>query len=429
MIELHDRVKELSYVIGTNNITLSGAVRGFSTFSSCYSNNDILFYTISDGTNYELGSGLYLSSSNSIIRFPVKSTNNNNLVNFAVGTKEVYVNYPATNSVFQTSGINPVPQNSGLAFWTSSNSLSYSDKFVVNSGAGRLGINNRFPLHTIDIGGLSPDSTIRASGFFIGNSGIVFPSGNNGTSSYSGGVQLVHFETNQLSSPLSTILSLSGIVNQNILIKKQNANTVLAGPSGGCDPPCDPDYPIFRPLVKGDIPEEISNLTIGDQESNTFLTINLPQGLPDVVYRDINAISINTDNGIFAVNGLGQIKFATIDYSQVENLGTILNSVQSTLNTSITTVSGISISSSGTLNNRITALSGVLYSTSGILNNRVAAVSGYLDNRISSVGNSISNPNNNIFSARLSLSNSDSIYNGSGTSLYLTPHIGNNISR
>lgn len=403
MIKLYDRIKEISYTNGTGNIHLSGPVSGFSSFSSSYSNNDALFYAITDGTNYEIGSGLYLSSTNQIKRFPFKTTNSNQLVNFTEGLKEIYVTYPATNSVFNTSGTQPIPNNSGLAIWNSSNSLSYSDKIVFDSANSRLGINHSQPSGSIHVGGLSPNSQIIVSGIHIGNSGIYFPSGNNGVSSYSGGRQLVHFEPNQLNINSSLVFDLSGIVNQNILLKKQSANTVFAGPSGGCVPPCNPDYPTFRSLVKDDLPEEISNWTVGDEESSTFLTINLPQGLPDVVYRDINAISVNADDGIFAVNGLGEIKFATIGYSQVDNLDSTMTSV------------------SGSLNNRIV-------SASGALNNRITSVSGYLDTRISSVASSVSAINNNVFNARLSLSANNSTIDGSGTVLYLTPHNGSTLS-
>jgi hypothetical protein len=421
MIKLYDRIKELSYVIGTGNITLSGATRGFSTFSSCYSNGDALFYGITDGTVYELGSGLYVSSSNQIQRFPVKSTNNNSLVNFTEGTKEVYVNYPATNSVFNTSGINPVPQSSGLAFWTSSNSLSYNDNLIFNSGNSRLGLNKSSPSVALDIGGSLAYSQLRVSGISVSESGIYFPSGNNGLSSYSGGRQLVHFQPNQLSSQLSQVLQLSGIVNQNIVLKKQNSNMVFAGPSGYCNPPCGPDYPSFRLLNKYDIPQEIPNLDVGNDDSSvTFLRIFLPNGLPDNVYRDINAIEVNSNSNVFAVNGLGHIEIGTIGYSQVLDLDDTMNSVSG--------VSGIIYSVSGALNSRITAVSGVINSASGALNSRITSVSGYLDNRISNINNFISNPNNNLWNARLSLSSTDSTYSGSGTSLYLTQHLGNAIS-
>jgi len=385
MINLYDRIKEITYTIGTSNIALSGVVRGFSSFSSVYSNSGELFYAVTDGTNYEIGSGLYLSPSNQIKRFPIKSTNSNNLVNFPEGLKEVYVTYPASNAVFNTSGVSPFPKNSGIPFWTSANSLSYSDKFIFNSGSYKIGLNTNNPSVAIDIGGNLAYSQIKVSGITISKSGIYFPSGNNEISSYSGGRQLVHFEPNSLVFPLSSLLELSGIVNQNILLKKQSANMVFAGPSGACTPPCSPDYPTFRYLVKGDIPEEISNLDIGDENSSSYLRIFLPTSFPENVYRDINVIDVNNGDSVFTVNGLGNIKTGTIGYSQVTGLDSI-----------ISTVSGISYS-----------------------------ISGILDNKINNIN---INSKNHICNGRLSINSDNPLAEGSSDSLYFVPYNGNLIS-
>jgi hypothetical protein len=293
MIKLYDRVKQTTYSIGTGDIALSGSIAGFSTFSSVYQNNDSLFYCITDGINYEIGSGTYISSNDTIKRYSIKSTNSNQLVNFGYGLKEIYVNYPATNSVISPYGVSSTPQNSGIAFWTSSNSLSYSDKFNIDSGNGRIGINKTNPTATIDIGGSSATSSVKASGFFVGNSGVYFPSGNNGLSSYSGGIQLTHFEMNKTDVYSSSVIQLSGIVNQNILLKKQNAGTVFAGPPSGCSPPCDPAYPNFRPLTVEDIPDlsslygnynTINSTLLSQFRISTSTTDPLAEGISQTIY-------------------------------------------------------------------------------------------------------------------------------------------------
>lgn len=332
MINIYDRIKEISYTIGTSNIALGGAVKGFSTFSSVYSNNDELFYAITDGTNYEIGSGVYVSSSNQIKRFPVKTTNSNNLVNFPEGLKEIYVNYPATNAVFNTSGLSAVPQNSGLPFWTSSNSLSYSNKFVVDSGNGRIGINKSNPTASIDIGGSSSASNIKASGFIVGNSGIYFPSGNNGLSSYSGGLQLTHFEMNQTDTYSASVIQLSGIVNQNILLKKQNAGTFFAGPPGNCSPPCNPAYPSFRPLIIEDIPD-LSSL-YGDY--NIVLSGILNDRITSVSGVFNNAIGSGAVNDVIIYNRIGSVS------------GYLDNKINSTTNINPNILSQFRISTSTT---------------------------------------------------------------------------------
>ena len=104
IIILSERIKELSHSVGTGSLTLDGAATGFSAFGDYYSNNDAVYYAITDGTDWETGSGQYVSGSNSITRTALKSTNSDNLVSFNAGLKEVYVTYPGQFSVFSASG-------------------------------------------------------------------------------------------------------------------------------------------------------------------------------------------------------------------------------------------------------------------------------------------------------------------------------------
>lgn len=57
---LADRIKELSRVEGRVNITLDGVVDGFSSFGDFYASGDTVFYAITDNTQYEVGSGMYI---------------------------------------------------------------------------------------------------------------------------------------------------------------------------------------------------------------------------------------------------------------------------------------------------------------------------------------------------------------------------------
>lgn len=259
-INIYDRIKELSYTTGTGNFDLNGAANGFGSFSSVYSHNDNLFYAITDGTRYEVGSGVYITgvSGDELKRFPFRSSNNNSIVNFPAGLKEVFVTYPATHSVYHGSGIQnfSLPQDGGLAFWQGNNILNYDSSIVWNRTNKRLGILENEPDYGLQIGGDGNQSSIGASGFYVGSSGILFPSGNNGDSGYSGGRQLAHFEPNQLGDAnTQSILELSGVVDNIILFKQQNAGTFLAGPPSGCSPPCSPALPSYRQLVVDDIPD------------------------------------------------------------------------------------------------------------------------------------------------------------------------------
>ena len=74
-VKLFDRVKELSYDPGSSSFTLAGAPNGFSPFNDFLYDGDVIYYAATDGTRYEVGSGVYKisGSSRTINRFPLRS--------------------------------------------------------------------------------------------------------------------------------------------------------------------------------------------------------------------------------------------------------------------------------------------------------------------------------------------------------------------
>lgn len=283
-VNLYDRVKELTYTQGTINFALAGAADGFSEIGRFYDHNDVLFYAVTDGQRYEVGSGVYKRSDfdpndsityNELERHPFRSSNpDNSKVNFPPGVKEVYVTYPATHSVMMGSGLPNlnVPQRKGIAVWDSENILNYFPNLIFDNALSALGINNEFPLYGIDLGGDSEEysSRVRASGYYVGPVGAYFQENNGGNAElnlskvpYAGGTQYVHFVPNQTDQFLTSenqtnshlVIQVSGDVNQYILLKKQSAHTVFAGPVDDCEPSCAEEYPTFRNLVIDDIPD------------------------------------------------------------------------------------------------------------------------------------------------------------------------------
>jgi len=257
MIVLSDRIKELSHSTGVDDFTLDGAVTGFSSFGDYYSSGDAVYYAVTDGTDYEVGSGVYTNDTvtSRLVRFPFRSTNSDAAVSFVDGVKEVYITYPADYSVYTTPGMGGFqqPQNSGLAFWGGSQVLNYDQNIVWDKEGNNLGIHQASPGYAIDVGGLEAYSQVRASGFIVGDSGILFSGVN---PSYSGGRQLEPFVRNQILNTATGVLALSGHVSQHIYLKKAQAGNVLAGPpSGDCVGGCDENYPTLRGLVAGDIPD------------------------------------------------------------------------------------------------------------------------------------------------------------------------------
>lgn len=97
-----DRVLESSTTTGTGALTLAGATTGYRTFASVMSTSDTCYYTIealdSNGNpsgDWEVGLGTY-SGTNTLTRTtPAASTNGGAAVNFAAGTKRVFLGAPA----------------------------------------------------------------------------------------------------------------------------------------------------------------------------------------------------------------------------------------------------------------------------------------------------------------------------------------------
>lgn len=415
-IVLHDRIKETSRTIGTGPFELEGAVAGFSSFGSVYSNGDNVFYAIIDVTDYEVGSGIYSTGvQNQLTRFPKASTNSNNLVDFDTGTKEVYVTYPATNSVFHLSGLADTesPQSSGIAFWLSENAIGYNSNFLIDNSNNRIGIRTSYPDHTIDIGGYGADSSVKASGFLVGNSGVYFPSGNNGDLGYGGGRQLVHFEPNDvLDVDTQASIGYSGGVSQFIYFKEQAKGFVLAGPPSGCAGECSPATPSFRPLTIDDIPDLDSiyasdtqlatasgALRLGIDSVSGALDLNIDSvsGVLDVIsgvallnednivvvsgmIDVVSGVATSNDTNIPIVSGMAEVASGMV----ITSSGGFALDISS-LSGIIDDVSGIAVFDadvSGILRNDLTIVSGIANSdldVSGIFRDEVVTLSGIID--------------------------------------------------
>ncbi len=299
--KIADRTKELSYTTGTNAFLLEGSINGFSSFASSFDNGDVIFYAATDGTDYEVGSGVFTdSSTDTISRFVLASSNSNNLVSFSAGAKEVYSTYPATNAVVSLSGV--VPKSSGVPFWISDKAIGHDANFVWNNVDNRLGINQSNPSFSIDIGGDSSLSVIQSSGIRTGVSGIFFPSGTS-VPGYSGGRQIEHFERNILGDAnIQSVIELSGVVDQYLFLKPQDTGLIFAGPASGCGVGCPPARPSFRTLVLSDVPDLIfisGHLNEAIIASGTIVVndLNTASGALNSYITQVSGITVDSSNG------------------------------------------------------------------------------------------------------------------------------------
>lgn len=99
---LADRVKETTTTTGTGTITLEGAATGFQSFAAVGNANSTYYCIVGQGTSeWEVGIGTYTSSGTTLSRTTVlASSNTGSLVSFSAGTKDVFVTYPSSRSVY-----------------------------------------------------------------------------------------------------------------------------------------------------------------------------------------------------------------------------------------------------------------------------------------------------------------------------------------
>src|SRR6056300_1542227 len=93
-----DRVRETTTTTGTGTVTLAGAVTGFQSFSAIGDGNTT-YYTITDGTDWEVGIGTYTASGTTLSRDTILESSNSGAAITLAGTSNVFVTYPAEKSI------------------------------------------------------------------------------------------------------------------------------------------------------------------------------------------------------------------------------------------------------------------------------------------------------------------------------------------
>ena len=105
---LADRVLETTTTAGSGTITLAGAKPGYQSFGTAIGNGNTTYYTIAlqSGTEWEVGLGTYTASGTTLSRDTVLASSAGGAkVTFSAGTKDVFVDYPATKAIYSgTSG-------------------------------------------------------------------------------------------------------------------------------------------------------------------------------------------------------------------------------------------------------------------------------------------------------------------------------------
>lgn len=99
---VNDRVLEISTTTGTGPLALAGAPSGYQTFLSGIGGSNTTYYAVFNtvANEWELGLGTLDAGATTLTRTTVYSSSNSNLVvNFSAGTKNVFVTFPASQSL------------------------------------------------------------------------------------------------------------------------------------------------------------------------------------------------------------------------------------------------------------------------------------------------------------------------------------------
>lgn len=106
MVTLVNRAKVSTSTTGTGTITLGAAADGYQTFAAAgVTDGQTVRYVIEDGSNWEIGTGVYTASGTTLSRTVSESSNADAAINLS-GTATVFVG--ATDADFREEGIGSI---------------------------------------------------------------------------------------------------------------------------------------------------------------------------------------------------------------------------------------------------------------------------------------------------------------------------------
>ena len=180
-LALFDRVQETTTTTGTGSVTLAGAVPGFQSFA-VVGNTNTCYYTIVDGSAWEVGIGTYSTSGPTLARTTILSNSNADTspITLASGSKQVFLTYPSEKAVYVDDGSTVVlPGGMKINGTLETNSNPYvggsygGNQFYPTLGGGAQVNSLRDGVVTINVGttgAIENTSTFDVNGNLVTNS-------------------------------------------------------------------------------------------------------------------------------------------------------------------------------------------------------------------------------------------------------------------
>jgi len=142
MAKLYNLARMTTATTGTGTITLGSAVSGYLSFAAAgVQNGDTVTYAIKDGSNSEIGEGVYTASGTTLTRSVIKSTNSDTAINLS-GSAEVFVT-PSHRHFMDSGTLMLFQQTSAPTGWTKQ--TTHNDKALrVVSGTASSGGSSAF---------------------------------------------------------------------------------------------------------------------------------------------------------------------------------------------------------------------------------------------------------------------------------------------
>jgi hypothetical protein len=142
MAKLYNLARMTTATTGTGTITLGSAVSGYLSFASAgVQNGDTVTYAIKDGSNSEIGEGVYTTSGTTLTRSVIKSTNSDTAISLS-GSAEVFIT-PSHRHFMDSGTLMLFQQTSAPTGWTKQ--TTHNDKALrVVSGAASSGGSSAF---------------------------------------------------------------------------------------------------------------------------------------------------------------------------------------------------------------------------------------------------------------------------------------------